>query len=692
MPDDIRWVKTHCARMDHGGCALLVAVRDGKIVQVQGDPEGFLNKGYICVKGVASPDRLSHPDRLRHPLKRVGKRGAGKWQRISWEEALEEIAGNLIGIKEKHGARGVAFVVGMPKGLDHLVLIRLANIFGSPNVVGIQDLCHAPREVTGYHTCGFYPVVDFHHESKFVILWGSNLTSTNEEGEICSMILGQIKKGLDYIVVDPRRIDLAKKSKLCLQIRPGTDAALALGMLNVVIGEDLYDKAFVEKWTHGFDELAAHVKKYTPEKVAEITWVPADDIRKAARLYATSKPAAIQWGNPIEQNVNNFDTIRALICLMAITGNLDIPGGNVDARDPKIMGLAQFVRADLIPDKRKEMISAHHRVIPRFMTIPPAFLRKAILEEVPYPVRAVYAMCCNPMLAYADSRLTYKALTSLDFLAVSEIFMTPTAALADVVLPAATQYEFNDIGHYGIGHGYILARPGVVDPPEECWPDLKILNEIGKRISLPEHWHEDYNRFVEDLVKPSGLTYSQFCEKGYLKGPEKIKKYEEKGFATPTKKVELLLSTAEQFKLGPLPEFRGLPEEEDSQYPLVLTSAKSRYYLHSSYRWIERLRKLNPRPTVEIHPETAKKYDISEGDEVVIETKYGTIRQFAKLTDGVHPGVACAAHGWWFPEGNPEKQYDWDKSNFNMLTSVGKLGREYGTPNVKGLACRISRA
>ena len=692
MVDDIRWVKTNCARMDHGGCALLVAVRDNRIVQVKGDPEGFLNRGYMCVKGVASPDRLNHPDRLRHPLKRAGKRGAGKWQRISWEEALGEIAGNLNSIKEKHGAKGVAFVVGMPKGLDHLVLIRLANIFGSPNVVGIQDLCHAPREVTGYHTCGFYPVVDFHHESKFVILWGSNLTSTNEEGEICSMILGQIKKGLDYVVVDPRRIDLVKKSKLWLQVRPGTDAALALGMLNVVIGEELYDKAFVDQWTNGFDELADHVKGFTPEKVSDITWVPADDIRKAARLYATSKPAAIQWGNPIEHNVNNFDTIRALICLMAITGNLDIPGGNVDARDPKIMGLAPFVRADLIPDKRKEMISAHHRVIPRFMTIPPAFLRKAILEGVPYPVRAVYAMCCNPMLSYADSRLTHKALTSLDFLAVSEVFMTPTAALADIVLPAATQYEFNDIGHYGIGHGYILARPRVVDPPEECWPDLKILNELGKRISPPEHWHEDYNQFVEDLVKPSGLTYSQFCEKGYLKGPEKFKKYEEKGFATPTKKVELLLSTAGQFKLRPLPDFRGLPEEEDAQYPLVLTSAKSRYYLHSSYRWIERLRKLNPRPVVEIHPETAKKFDVSEGDEVVIETKYGTIRQFAKLTEGVHPGVACAAHGWWFPEGNPENQYDWDKSNFNMLTSAEKLGREYGTPNVKGLACRIHRA
>jgi len=692
MSEDLRWFRTHCARMDHGGCSLLVGVSENRIVKIKGDPEGFLNRGYTCIKGLASAEKLDHPDRLRHPLKRAGKRGAGKWRRISWEEALGEIAANLIGIKEKHGARGVAFVVGMPKGLDHLVLIRLANLFGSPNVVGIQDLCHAPREVTGYHTCGFYPVVDFHHDSKFVILWGSNLTSTNEEGEICSLFLHQVKKGLDYAVVDPRKTDLTKKSKLWLQIRPGTDAALALGMLNVIIEEGLYDRDFVEKWTHGFEELAAHVKKYAPEKVAEITWVPAGQIRETARLYATSKPAAIQWGNPIEHNVNNFDTIRALIGLMAITGNLDVAGGNVDARDPRIMGLAPFVRADLIPNKRKEMVSAHHRVIPRFMTIPPAFFRKAILEDVPYPIRGAYMMCCNPMLSYADSRLTYEALMKLDFIAVSEIFMTPTAALADIVLPAATQFEFDDIGHYGLGHGYILARPKVVDPPEECWPDLKILNDLGKRISPPEHWHEDYNRFVEDLVKPSGLTYAEFCEKGYLKGPERFRKYEEKGFATPTKKVELLLSTAEQFMLRPLPEFRGLPEEEDPHYPLVLTSAKSRYYLHSSYRWLGRLRRMNPEPRLEIHPDTASKLGIAEGDEVLIETAYGKATQFAHLTDSVDPRVVCGAHGWWFPEGNPERQYDWDQSNFNMLTSVKKLGREYGTPNVKGLACRVRRA
>ncbi|MBA4398157.1 MAG: hypothetical protein C0394_12355, partial [Syntrophus sp. (in: bacteria)] len=489
----------------------------------------------------------------------------------------------------------------MPKGLDHFILIRLANLFGSPNVIASQDVCHAPREITGVHTCGFYPVADFHHKSKLALLWGSNITSTNEEGEICSMFLSQLREGMELIVVDPRRIDLVKKAKLWLPLRPGTDAALALGLLHVIIEEGLYDREFTEKWTSGFPELARHVQTYTPEKVAKITWVEAGLIREAARLYARSKPAVLQWGNPIEHNTHTFDTARALINLMAICGNLAVPGGNVEAHDPKIIGLGPLVRADLIPTKAKEMISAHHRVIPRLMTIAPAFFRKAILEDIPYPVRAAYMMCCNPMLSYADSRQTHAALAKLDFLAVADIFMTPTAAMADIVLPVASHFEIDDIGHLGLGHGYILARPRVVDPPEECWPDMKIMNELGKLMTPAEHWHDDYRQFLEDVVQPGGLTYSQFCEKGYLRGPDRFRKYEEKGFATPTGKVELMLSTAEKFRLSPLPEYHGLPEEDDPEYPLILTSAKSRYYLHSSYRWLEKLRKLRPHPQVEIH-------------------------------------------------------------------------------------------
>jgi anaerobic selenocysteine-containing dehydrogenase len=691
LTNDIRWEKTHCARMDHGGCALLVGVKDNRIVQVKGDPEGFLNKGYTCFKGRVSPDRLSHPDRLKHPLKRVGERGGGKWQRISWEEALAETSENLTKIKEKFGARAVGFGMGMPKGLEHFVLIRLANIFGSPNVIASQDVCHAPREITGVHTCGFYPVADLHHPTELILLWASNVSSTNEEGQIASLFYEQLKRGAKLVVVDPRRTDLAEKADLWLQLRPGTAQALALGFINVIVRESLYDKAFVEKYAYGFEDLARSVERYTPERVAEITWVPADLIQRAARMYAEARPAALQWGNPIEHDIHVFDATRSLVCLMAVCGNLDVAGGNVNARDPEVMGLREFVRADLIPEKRKEMISAHHKVIPRFMTIPPAYFRKAVLENDPYPVRGFYGMCTNPLVAWADSKTTYQAFMNLDFVAVAEIFMTPTASVADIVFPVAHQFEMNDIGHYGIGHGMILARPKIVDPPEECWPDIKIMNELGKRISPPQYWHEDHETFLDDLLKPAGLTYREFAAKGYLKGPDRFKLYEKEGFRTPTGKVELKLSTAEKFGLKPLPEFAGLPEEEDPDYPLVLISAKSRYYLMSSYRWVDKLRERRPRPTVEIHPDTATRYGIGDGEEVVIETKYGEITQTARVTDMVHPRVISAALGWWFPEGDPKEQFEWRKSNFNMLTSVGKVGKEFGTPNLKNLPCRIRK-
>lgn len=691
MDNDIKWVKTHCARMDHGGCGILVGLKDNAIVRVKGDPNGFLNKGYICPKGLASPDRLTHPNRLKHPLKRVGERGEGRWERITWDEAIETISEKFQGIKERYGAKGVAFCQGMPKGIEHFVLIRLANMFGSPNVVSVQDVCHAPREVTGLHTCGFYPVADFHHQSKLVMVWGSNPTSTNEEGEISSLLLEQIKNGTGLIVVDPRQTELAKKAKIWLQLRPGTDNALALSFLNVIIEEQLFDKDFVENWTHGFEELTHHVRDYAPEKMSEITWVEPDLIREAARLYARSRPAAIQWGNAIEQHISTFDTARALVSLMAICGNLDVPGGNVQANEPKILPLGKFVRADLLPTKWKEMIHTFHHTIPKLMTVPPAFLREAIIEEVPYPVKGAYVQCSNPLLAYADSRMTFNAINKLDFFVVADIFMTPTASLADIVLPVATQFEFNDIGHYGLGHGYILARPKIVDPPEECWSDISILNALGRAMTPEEYWFDDPNDLLAALLKPSGLSYPEFAEQGYLKGEDKFRKYESRGFRTPTGKVELYLSTKEKFNLRPLPEFTGPPEEDDPAFPLILTSSKNPYYMHSSYRWIEKLRKKSPEPIVEIHPETAAKLNINEGDQVLIATKQGEITQTAHLTEGVHPAVVNASYGWWFPEEDITSQDNWTKSNLNILTSVDKVGKEFGTPNLKGICCRVRR-
>ncbi|MFO7459771.1 MAG: molybdopterin-dependent oxidoreductase, partial [Desulfatiglandales bacterium] len=454
--------------------------------------------------------------------------------------------------------------------------------------------------------------------------------------------------------------------------------------------EELFDRDFVKEWTFGFEELAAHVAPFTPERMRETTWVEPDLVREAARFYAAMRPAGVQWGNPLEQTVHTFDAVRSLLCLMALCGNLDVPGGNIQPSDPEILSLAKFVRSDLLPSKRKEMVHAFHGTIPRMMTVPPAHFRKAVLEGVPYPIKGAYLQGTNSLLTYADSRKTFETLMKLDFLAVSEIFMTPTAALADVVLPAATTFEFNDIGHYGLGHGYLLARPKVVDPPGECRPDLDILNELGKALTSPEHWHENHEDLLEEVLEPSGLTFAEFAETGYLKGEETYRKYLSQGFKTSTGKVELLLSQAEKFRLPSLPEYEGLPEE-DPEYPLVLTSCKSRYYLHSSYRWVERLRKHRPHPKTEIHPNTAEAHGIREGDEVVVETRYGAITQIAHLTDRMHPGVVLSAYGWWFPEAGIERLFDWEKSNFNMLTSTDKLGKAFGTPNLKGIGCRIRK-
>jgi anaerobic selenocysteine-containing dehydrogenase len=691
MAEDIRWVKTHCSRMDHGGCGLIVGIKDNRIIKIKGDPEGFLNKGHICVKGMTAAERITAPARIKFPIKRIGERGQGGWKRISWDEAIDSICNNLAAIRDRYGARAIAFCQGMPKGMEHFALIRLANTFGSPNVVGNQDICHAPRELSGIYTCGFYPVADLKNKTDLVLAWGSNVINTNEEGTICSQLIARINEGTELIVIDPMKTTLAEKAGYWLQPRPGTDNALALAFLNVIINEKLYHPDFVENWTHGFPEFSNNIMQYTPERMSEITWVPAGLIRDAAQRYASARPAAILWGNALEQNVNTFDTLRAIVCLMAITGNLDVPGGNIHANEPDIMRLGRLVRSDMLPAKKSEMINAYCGVVPGMMTVPPALFKRAVLEDLPYPVKGAYIMGANPLLTNADSRKSRDAFMKLDFIAVSDMFMTPTAAFADIVMPAASAFEFNDIGHAGLGHGYILARPKLIDPPDECWPEIKIINEIGKRLTSSELWYDDYNEFLNDLLRPSGLNFRGFADIGHLEGTQRYKKYEASGFKTHSGKVELLLSNSEDLKLPLMPRFRKLPEDEDPDYPFVLTGKKDRFYPHSSYRSDRALRRHSPRPIVEIHPATADIFGIHNGDEVLIKTKIGEISQFARISEKIHPRVIYASYGWWFPESDRKTQYEWEKSNYNVLISADRLGREFGTPNIKGIGCIIRK-
>jgi anaerobic selenocysteine-containing dehydrogenase len=593
-------------------------------------------------------------------------------------------------IRQEYGPEAVVFAQGAPKGLEHFVLIRLANVFGSPNVCGPQHVCHMPREIAGLMTCGFFPVPDYEAPTSLVLNWGSNLLKTNEEGIISLRLMDSLRRGADLIVVDPRKTHLASIAQSHLQIKPGSDGALALGLIEIIIREGLYEKSFVEKWTVGFEDLKEAVKDYTPQKVSELTWLSPEEIIHTAWTYATSKPAVIQWGNALEHTINSLQTCRALLCLMAITGNLDIPGGNIMPAMPSVTRLADFVKTSLLPDKAKKMLSRSFKLAPNFMVVPPPIVIQAILTNHPYPVKAMVAQVTNPLLTYSDARRTYEALMRLDFLVVSEIFMTPSAALADVILPVATGFEFDDIGHYGLAHGWIASRPKLVDPPGESWPDIKILSELGRALGHGEHFWEDYHQALDEVLAPSGVTYNRFKKLGLLKGKKEYYKFEQTGFKTPSRKVELFSEQLQQWQFPPTPFWVELAECS-REYPLLATSSKNANYFHSAYRQLSSLRAKHPEPTLEIHPQTAAILNLAEGDWARIITAKGQIEQKVHLNSSIDPRVVFLDYGWWFPETGPETLFDWDRSNLNILTANEPFNPSLGTPNLRAFPCRIEK-
>jgi anaerobic selenocysteine-containing dehydrogenase len=687
--------KTHCSRMDHGGCGLKVYVQEERVTRIEGDPDSPISHGYICPKGLATKERLNHPDRLVQPLVREGNRGEDKWQPVDWAKAMDILTQKLLEVKDRWGSQSVLFGQGAPKGLEFFLLLRLANAFGSPNVAGPQHVCHMPREVASSLTCGFWPDVDYDHPPACLILWGSNLEQTNEEGMIRTRMRKALDAGAKLIVVDPRKTRTAEKADIWLRIRPGSDTALALGMLKVIIEEGLEDKDFVQTWTHGFDELRARLDDYPLSRVEEATWIPEPQIREAARLYAQTKPAAIQWGNALEHNINSHQNCRAVLCLMAMTGNLEAPGGNYHAGYPPTMSLRDFVLPGKIPDRAKKMLSASWHLSPMLATVPTQLATKTILEDDPYPVKAMILHGSNPLVSYPDSKAVREALERVDFLAVTDIFLTPTAALADLVLPAATHFEFDDMGFYGMAHGFIQARPRIVPPPGEAWSDLRIINELGKSLGLQESFWEDEREMLDQILAPSGLDYEAFKEKGVLWAPRRYQSYKEKGFKTPSGKVELYCNRLEKMGLDPLPAFDdpvevfgGLSEE----FPFLLTSAKNPVYFHSANRQISSLRKISGEPLVEISGVSAETLGIEEGDWVCIKTNRGEIRQRARLVDGMDPKVIAAAYGWWFPEQGPSDQYGWHKSNLNLLTTKNPpYNPLMASVNLRCIPCSISK-
>ena len=695
--EEVRKIKTHC-RGCHGACGVIVHVKDGKVIKVEGNPDSPITHGTMCTKGLSITQTAYHPNRILYPMKKVGEKLSGKWERITWDEALGTIATKFQAVIDEYGPEYI--VVGQGTGRDYEShLYRFANQLGTPNVLTAGHFCYVSRVSASLVTCGNLPVVDYYvNEPKCIIIWATNPMWTNADEYKGENFMRAIKNGAKLINIDPRKSFYAGKADIWLQIRPGTDCAMAFGFHRVLIEEDLYDKDFAENYIHGWDAFKERVMKdYPLEKVQEITWVDKDLIREAARMYATTKPAGLHWGVPTEQSINCTDFTRTAIGLMAITGNLDAPGGNALFVNPPTRTVAEFGRhKDLtkeVLDKR--LGGKEFRLGARVAFINPKKAWDSIVYGEPYQLKAGLLCGTNPVVGRANAKEAYAALEKLEFLVVIDHFMTPTAELADIFLPASTWVEQNHVADNWKRHGYVFARQKCVEIGE-AWQDHKIFLELGKRMG--QEWWPTVEDALDYLLEPSGLTWEQFKEKQYLQGEMVYYKYKERGFSTPTRKVELWSTILEKWGRDPLPKYVEVPEspystpEVAKKYPYIFNAGlRTMTYFHTANRMIPWLREIRPDPTCEIHPETAKKHGIEDGQWVFIESPRGRIKQRAKLFDGIDPRVIVAEHGWWYPE-IKDPGHGWDISNANILTdnAYETCDPNMGSTNVRCCLCNIA--
>jgi anaerobic selenocysteine-containing dehydrogenase len=677
----------------HGGCGQKVFVEDGKMVRIEGDEDNPWNQGRSCPRVLALKQYMYHPDRITHPLKRVGARGEGKFEPISWDEAFDTCERRLKEIRDKHGAEAVVFAQGTGRDIGGPISF-LAYSFGSPNwcQLGLSgQSCYTPRLGAMKAVMGDFGVVDCSQflEKRYddpqwvppevILVWGQHPPNGCPDAFYGHWIVDCMRRGSKIIAVDPRNTWTTSRAVHHLQNRPGTDGALALGMLNVIINDGLYDKEFVAKWVHGFDALKARVQDYPVDKVAAITEVPASDIVAAARMFANAKQAAVHWGVPIDMCPDGTAVAHAIICLWSITGNIDIPGGQVIARPSYGVSsypysseeMVQLYGADMVKRMTEKRIGADkYPMVKNFRGwAHPDMVIDQVMSGKPYPIKAAWIQTANVVAGQsARAGFHYEALKKLDFIVVVDLFHNPTTmALGDIILPAATFPEKDSIRAWWAPLAVLKKRVQV----GECKSDWEINFELAKRFN-PEgmkQWNTLEDLF-NDRLKTSGMTVKQLLDEGGWKmppeGPSKPYRRHERGllrpdkkpgFTTPTGKVEVYCETFKSWDLDPLPFYTEPPQSEVStpdlfkKYPLVMiTGARSQLYFHSELRNIPWLREKMPDPLVEIHPDTAKKFGIDEGEWVWLENDMGRVKRKATLTRKVKPHHVHTMHGWWLPE------------------------------------------
>ena len=715
----------------HANCGVLAYVKDGDVIKIEGDPN-YTNQGGLCCRGTSALLHVNHPGRINHALKRVGEKGEGKWEQIDYDQAIKEVAERLNQIKEESGAEAIASAGGTTR-TDDWARRRFLNIFGTPNGFHNALLCWIPTFMAETCVCGWSPFETDLGTARCLILWGMNPGASTLPGMHGYTDLQM--NGMKIIYVDPRYSETAAKADLWLPLRPGTDAALALAMLNVIIRERLYNKEFVDTWCDGFADLKAHIKQYTPNWASKITWLSAEQIRTAARMYATNTPGCIQWGCTWDQ-IGRASTTgsHAIALLRAVTGNLDVPGAD-GIPGPAINYLTdeEMEANEMLPEEQKakqigsnkfkltswpgyQLISDNARrkwgktlPVEWFCEAHGPSVFKAIITGDPYQIRGLIVNATNPINSYGDAKMTLEALKKVEFLVVVEYWMTPTALFADYIFPAAGALERPVIvTHYGATDS-LMGGSRAIQPKYDRHTDMVFWRKLGLACGQdPALWPwETEEEANYEIIKPLGLPINSWDEfvsqvRQYYPPLHQSKFISNGGFWTPSGKVELNSTILRQLGYPGMPTYIGCIENEidtpeiAEEYPIVLTTGGGFMPFHHSEHFnMPYTRYLYPDPYFDINPELAEKLGIEQGDWCWIETRRGRIKMRAEVQPSVDPRVVFCPRGWWFPERDGSADLDNPfgclESNVNTLTSVDDehcdpMGGSWAN---RGLMCKV---
>ena len=666
-------VPTFCAMCGPtDGCGLYAFTRDGKLSRVIGMAEGQKNRGGLCPKAFASAQWLNSPERLTTPLKRTGERGEGKFMPISWDEAIKNIADKLLEQKQKYGPESLAILSPAARNYKGIML-RFLAVHGSPNY-GHSGICHTQRSFAFNYTLGCWPQPDYKN-CDLIVYWARQPVLSGPATVQSHNLIGIKKRGAKIVAIKPSMEVDAGMADVWIPLRPGTDAALALTMLHIVISEDLVDKDFIRDWCYGFDELKTHVSQYTPSWGERITGVPAQKIIDAARLYAGTKSAAIDLGNGVEHTPSSNDAIRAIAILIAITGHLDRPGCNLISGSPEFTQPNSDRRPDLYTTDMVDRL-----VGPEF---PPAFqpfiegpssayyrILESVLTEKPYPIRTIIAPGTQPLVSTRGTKHVIEALKKVDFFVTLDVTRPAEMAYADIVLPTTTPYESDH--PFELQGNWLMARSKVSEPLGDYKSMHEFFIELGAAMGYEkDFWNGSIEAYENFRLEPYGITIddlrsnpvgirlektsdSEITYEKYAKTFAGISPRLTREPYLPQSRVALYNTSFEKEGFTPMPEWREPPEsltgapELADRYPLVLSDYHTtKSFIASWLRNIPLLREIQPYPAVHIHPESAAARGIRDGDWVKVESPHGWLKVKAEYYPGIRPDTVMILHGWW---------------------------------------------